>query len=301
MNNFPRVILITGCSTGIGRAAAVRLAASGHTVYASARRIESIADLAPLGCHLLELDVTSATSMTAAVRTVLDEQRRIDALVNNAGYSLSGAVETLSTADIRRQFETNVFGSVRMAQLVLPAMRAAQRGRIVNIGSMGGTLTFPGGGAYHATKYAMEAFSDALRFEVKGFGIDVVLVQPGLIRSEFSSTAVAAVPTADGPYAEFNAAVARSVTESYTSGLFARLGGEPDSVASVIERAIGDRRPRPRMRVTPSAGVLMGLRRVLTDRQWDRFVGSQFPQPGPGSTRAPLKNVRPKADAGATP
>lgn len=298
MTSSSSVVLITGTSTGIGRATALRLAAAGHIVYATARRLDAISDLQKSGCRVLDLDVTDEASMSAAVHTVLAEQGRIDALVNNAGYSLSGAVESLSMNDIRRQFETNVFGAVRMAQLVLPAMREAGRGRIVNIGSMGGTFTLPGGGAYHATKYAIESFSDALRFEVKGFGVDVVLVQPGLIRTEFPATAVAAVPQGDGPYAQFNAAVARSTTESYTSGPLARMGGEPDAVASAVEKAITSGRPRPRIRVTPSAGFFIRLRRLLSDRQWDRFVGSQYPQPRPHSASTARRANAAKADAG---
>ncbi|MFB7249481.1 oxidoreductase [Microbacterium sp. NPDC056234] len=290
----PSVILITGCSTGIGRATAIRLAAAGHIVYASARRLQDIDDLAALGCQLLELDVTDEASMNAAVDGVLDRHGRIDVLVNNAGYSLSGAVETLSMTDVRRQFETNVFGAVRMAQLVLPSMRRSGRGRVINIGSMGGILTFPGGGAYHATKYAMEAFSDALRFEVRGFGIDVVLIQPGLIRSAFTTTAVAAVSQESGPYSTFNAAVARNTAQTYVAGPLARLGGEPDAVAVAVERAVTARTPRARMRVTPSARLLMVLRRILTDRQWDRFVGSQYPQPTSGEAPSSKKATSPR-------
>ena len=182
----PRTVLITGCSTGIGRACAQRLAGAGHTVYATARRLESVEDLKAAGCRTLALDVTDEASMTAAVQAIEAEAGAVGALVNNAGYSQSGAIETLSMDDLRRQFETNVFGLVRMTQLVLPGMRAAGFGRIVNMSSMGGNFVFPGGGAYHATKYAVEAISDALRFEVKGFGIGVTVIQPGAIRTEFA-------------------------------------------------------------------------------------------------------------------
>ena len=204
-------VLITGCSTGIGRATAEHLAAKGHTVYATARKPESIADLEGEGIKTLALDVTDETSMAAAVKAVEDAEGAVGVLVNNAGYSQSGAVESVKLDDVRAQFETNVFGLIRMSQLVLPGMRAKGGGRILNIGSMGGTLTFPGGGIYHATKYAVEAISDAMRFEVKGFGVDVVLIQPGLITSDFATAAVGALNTGttdDGPYAEFNQAVA---------------------------------------------------------------------------------------------
>jgi len=275
-------VLITGCSTGIGRATAERMAAKGHTVYATARRIESIRDLESAGCRTLALDVTDETSMRSAVAAVEEAEGAVGALVNNAGYSQSGAVESVKPADVRMQFETNVFGLIRMSQLVLPGMRAQRSGRIVNVGSMGGKLTFPGGGIYHATKHAVEAISYALRFEVRGFGIDVALIEPGLIKTEFASTAVGALNSGtvdEGPYGEFNQMVAASTVGAY-EGPTARLGGGPETVAKAIERAVTSRRPRARYPVTPSARVIMGLRALLTDRMWDAFVGAQFPQPG---------------------
>ena len=167
-------------------------------------------------------------------------------LINNAGYSQSGALETLPMESVRRQFETNVFGLLRMCQLVLPGMRAAGAGTIVNVCSMGGRLTFPGGGAYHATKYAVEAMSDALRMEVGRFGIDVICVEPGLIRTEFGSTAASSVGDG-GPYAEFNAAVARSTREVY-EGPLSRFGGDADSVAARSRRRCEAPRADPRAR-----------------------------------------------------
>ena len=202
-----RTVLITGCSTGIGHATAARLAAGGWTVYATARKPETLADLEARGCRVLALDVTSEASMQEAVAAV---EGVVGVLVNNAGYSQSGALETLPMDAVRRQFETNVFGLLRLTQLVLPGMRAAGEGKIVNVSSMGGRLTFPGGGAYHATKYAVEAMSDALRMEVRAFGIDVICIEPGLIRTEFGTTAAGGVETVEGdPYADFNRAVAQ--------------------------------------------------------------------------------------------
>jgi NAD(P)-dependent dehydrogenase (short-subunit alcohol dehydrogenase family) len=273
-------VLITGCSTGIGRAAAGHLAKAGHLVYATARTAEAIADLRAAGCRTLALDVTDESSMRAAVERVVAEQGTVGVLVNNAGYSQSGAVETVSMEDVRRQFETNVFGLTRMCQLVLPGMRAQGSGRIVNISSMGANFTFPGGGIYHATKYAVEAISDALRFEVKEFGVDVVVIQPGIIRTEFSATAAAEVRSEDGPYAAFNAAVVRSTKSVYQKGPLARLGGGPETVAKTIERAITARSPKIRYRVTPSARLLVYQRRLITDGMWDRFLATQFPRPG---------------------
>jgi NAD(P)-dependent dehydrogenase (short-subunit alcohol dehydrogenase family) len=279
-----RAVLVTGCSSGIGRATAERLAAAGWTVYATARKPETLAELEARGCRTLALDVTDEASMQAAVAAVEGEHGSVGALVNNAGYSQSGAIETVPMEKVRAQFETNVFGLVRLCQLVLPGMRRARSGRIVNLSSMGGRLVFPGGGFYHATKYAVEAISDALRFEVKGFGVDVILIEPGLIRTEFGTTAAGAVSEAgegEGDYAQFNAHVANATEQIYESGgPIARLGGPPEAVAKVIDKALSAKRPRARYTVTPSAKVLIANRAVLPDRAWDALMRQQFPSPG---------------------
>ena len=176
-----------------------------------------------------------------------------------------------------------MFGLVRLTQLVLPKMREQRWGKIVNLSSMGGRFTFPGGGFYHATKYAVEAISDALRFEVRGFGIDVVIVEPGLIKTSFGEAAVTGMTSEiapEGPYADFNARVAQATAGVYESGTLARFGGPPEAVAKVIEKAITARRPRPRYLVTPSARVLIAQRTLLRDRGWDAAMRTQFPQPG---------------------
>lgn len=274
-----RSVLVTGCSSGIGRATAERLARSGWTVYASARRLEAIASLEEAGCRLLQLDVTDEESLRAAVEEVERAEGAVGVLVNNAGYSQSGAVESVPLDEARRQLETNVFGLVRLTQLVLPGMRRQGWGRVVNVSSMGGRLTFPGGGWYHASKHAVEALSDALRFEVQGFGIDVVVIQPGLIRTGFAEAAVGSIELDDGPYARFNAAVGAATAGAYESGLARMLGGGPDAVAKAIERAAKAKRPRTRYRVTASAGLFMTLRRLLPDRAWDALVGRTYPKP----------------------
>ena len=282
MSESSNAVLVTGCSSGIGHATAKHLAAAGHTVYASARRPESIADLAEAGCKTLALDVTDEASMKAAVEAVEAAEGAVGALVNNAGYSQSGAVESIPLDRLRAQFETNVFGLVRMCQLVLPGMRRQGQGRIVNISSMGGRLVFPGGGAYHGTKYAVEALSDALRYEVKGFGVHVVLIEPGLITTEFGETAAGTVgetPVDDGAYGKFNAAVAKATKEAY-EGPLAKLGGGPETVARKIEKAISKRRPKTRYPVTASARMALTQRSLMTDRMWDGLLRSQFPQPG---------------------
>ncbi|MFZ1993142.1 MAG: oxidoreductase [Solirubrobacteraceae bacterium] len=274
-------VLITGCSSGIGYATAERLLQDGYTVYATARRPDSIAALAAKGATTLALDVTDEASMSAAVAQVTEAEGAVGVLINNAGYSQSGAVESVPVDEVRRQFDTNVFGLIRMCQLVLPGMRERGSGRIVNIGSMGGRLTFPGGGIYHATKYAVEALSDALRFEVRGFGIDVILVEPGLIVTNFGEVAagsVEAVAEGNGPYADFNRHVAKTTTDAY-KGPMAKLGGPPDVVAATIAKALKAKRPRARYAVTPSAHLLIGQRRITPDRLWDLMMRAQFPTP----------------------
>jgi len=285
MPSVSKAVLITGCSTGIGRATAQRLSRGGWTVYATARRLESIADLAESGCRTLALDVTDEDSMRAAVRAVEETEGAVGVLVNNAGYSQGGAIEQVPMEAVRRQFETNVFGAIRMAQLVLPAMRGQRWGKIVNVGSMGGRVTFPGGGLYHATKYSLEAISDALRFEVRGFGIRAILIEPGLITTDFAQAAVASTASLDedgdatgGVYEDFNAKLSALTVGVYESPM-RHLGGGPDVVAKAIERAISRRRPPARVLVTPSARLTVLQRRLLPDRAWDAAMRTQFPQP----------------------
>jgi NADP-dependent 3-hydroxy acid dehydrogenase YdfG len=276
-----RAVLITGCSSGIGHATAALLAERGWRVYATARRREAIADLAERGCETLALDVCDEASMTAAVDHVTEAEGAVGVLVNNAGYSQSGAVESVPLDQVRRQFETNVFGLLRMSQLVLPGMRAQRWGKIVNLGSMGGRLTFPGGGLYHATKYAVEAISDAMRFELRGFGIDVILIEPGLIVTNFGETAASsAQQAADGPYAEFNRRVA-AITEGAYRGPLAKLGAGPEAVARTIAGALGSNRPKARYPVTPSAHLMINQRRFTPDGLWDLMMRAQFPTPKP--------------------
>jgi NAD(P)-dependent dehydrogenase (short-subunit alcohol dehydrogenase family) len=231
MSEPSKVVLITGCSSGIGRATALRLAGAGWKVYATARRPETLSELVEAGCKTLALDVTDEQSMAVAVAQIEQAEGAIGVLINNAGYSQSGAIETVPLDAVRRQFETNVFGLVRLTQLVLPKMRAQRWGKIVNVGSMGGKLSFPGGGHYHASKHALEAISDAMRYELAGFGIDVILLEPGLITTEFGETATASMADVelpgDDPYATFNTTVG-AVTKGAYEGPMRLLGGGPD-------------------------------------------------------------------------
>jgi len=272
-------VLISGCSSGIGAATAAALARAGHTVYATARETDTLADLEALGCHPLALDVTSEDSMIAAVKAVEAEHGKVGTLINNAGYPSYGPIEESDLGLVRTMFETNVFGLARLTQLVLPAMRRARSGRIVNIGSMGGRITFPVGGFYHATKYAVEAISDALRVEVKPFGIDVILIEPGMIRTNFESRVsesleVGTAPNnADTAYADMLAAQEKNTTGGYANDFIAT---GPEAVAAVIVKAVESSRPRSRYVVTPAARLMINLRRFGGDRLWDAAMRKQY-------------------------
>jgi NADP-dependent 3-hydroxy acid dehydrogenase YdfG len=284
-----RAVLITGCSTGIGRATAERFARNGWTIYATARRPETLAELEATGCRTLALDVCDEESMRAAVTLVTAEQGAVGVLVNNAGFSLTGPIENLPMEEVRRQFETNVFGLVRMTQLVLPGMRDQGWGRIVNVSSMGGKLTFPGMGFYHGTKYAVEAISDALRYEVGGFGVRVIVIEPGLVKTAFGETATKDASSAaesEAPYAEFADAVGRRITGSY-EGAMGMVATGPETVARVIERAVKSRRPRARYVVTFGAKAMHATRVAVPDAVWDAMMRTQFPRPKPAPQRAP--------------
>jgi len=272
-------VLISGCSSGIGAATAAALVGAGHTVYATARRTETLADLAALGCHTLALDVTCEESMITAVNAVEAEHGQVGTLINNAGFADYGPIEESDLDRVRAMFETNVFGLARLTQLVLPKMRRSRSGRIVNIGSMGGRITFPVGGFYHATKYAVEAISDALRVEVKPFGIAVILVEPGLIRSNFESRVNESLDMGtnssggDTAYADLLAANEKSTTGAYANDFMAT---GPESVAAVIVKALDSPRPRSRYVVTSAAKVMINLRRFGGDRVWDATMRRQF-------------------------
>lgn len=272
-------VLITGCSSGIGKVTAAHLAAKGFNVYATARDVNKLADLAAAGCKTLALDVTQEASARAAVEQIEAAEGTVGALVNNAGFSSSGAIENASMDSIRALYETNVFGAVRMAQLVLPGMREAGAGRVINISSVAGKVTMPGSGIYSSTKFAVEAMSDALRFEVAGFGIEVVVVEPGPTRTAFTDTANEGMASSGegGAYADFQAAVAKADKEGDASG----LASDPEAVAKTIEKALTARRPKPRYKVSFVVRLLPGIRGTLGGRGFDLFLRTQVPPPRP--------------------
>jgi len=276
-------VLITGCSSGIGRAAALSLHQAGFTVYATARRTEALTELSDRGLRTLALDVTDEQSMTTAVAAVEADAGAVAVLINNAGYGLYGPVEQLPMAEIRRQFETNFFGLVRLTQLVLPGMRRRGRGRILNVSSMGGRITLPGGAFYHASKYAVEALSDALRMEVAQFGIDVVLIEPGPVKTPWNDVAAGSLSTAGAAangdaYREYKAAVGASFGR-VQGGLFGRLGSTPEDIAKVITQAVTARRPRARYLINPVAKSLVAMNRVLPARAYDSMLRRQHGLP----------------------
>jgi NAD(P)-dependent dehydrogenase (short-subunit alcohol dehydrogenase family) len=277
-------VLITGCSSGIGRETAKLLAGNGWTVYATARQPETIADLEAAGCKLLALDVTDEESCGAAVEAVEAAEGAVGVMINNAGINELGAIETVPLDRVRRIFETNLFGMIRMCQLVLPGMRAQGSGTIVNVGSMNGRVTWPGMGSYCATKHAMEAITDALRHEVRPFGVHVSLIEPGFVKTAFGNTAAARRSQhGDGAYAGYNEKVAETAT-SWQEGPMARLACGPEDVAATIRKALdAGGRPRARYRVAASAPILLTTRKFLPDSAFDAFIRSQFPAPGPST------------------
>lgn len=263
----PRVAIVTGASSGIGAATALRLSEHGFTVYAGARRIARMTTLADAGIRVVELDVTDDASMAACVDRVVGEAGRVDVLVNNAGYGSYGALEHVPMSEARRQVDVNVFGLARMTQLVLPHMRSQREGRIVNISSMGGKMYEPLGSWYHATKFAVEGLSDCLRLELAPFGIRVVVVEPGAIKTEWGTIAANGLLETSGETAYADQAVRQARLLSSD-----RLGSSPELVADTIVRAVLASRPRTRYVVGAGARPLLTARRILPDKAFDALL-----------------------------
>lgn len=265
-----KVALVTGASSGIGEATARELAAAGLTVYAAARRVERMSHLRDAGIHPLSLDVTDEDSMRAAVETIVGEQGRIDVLVNNAGYGSYGALEDVPMEEARAQMDVNVFGAAHLMQLVLPHMRAQRAGTIVNVTSMGGKITTPLGAWYHATKFALEALSDCVRMEVAPFGIDVVVIEPGGIRTEWSGIAADKVRDVSGTGAY--APQGNAVADSLVSESNARRSSPPELIGRTITKAVTSRRPRTRYAVGFGAKPMIAMHAMLPDRTYDSMM-----------------------------
>jgi NAD(P)-dependent dehydrogenase (short-subunit alcohol dehydrogenase family) len=269
-NNSNKTALVTGASSGIGEATALQLAELGYTVYAAARRVERMSDLADRGIRTRSVDVTNDSSMVALVEMIIADTGRIDVLVNNAGYGSYGALEDMPIEEARRQFEVNVFGLARLTQLVLPQMRAQRDGYLVNVSSMGGRIWEPLGSWYHASKFAVEGLSDSLRVEVAEFGIKVVIIEPGTIRSEWSGIAADQLEatSANTPYArqaKVVGAALRGVDRS-------QMASGPEVVAEAIAKAVQSAKPRTRYVVGGGARGILLAERILPDRGFDKFI-----------------------------
>lgn len=270
MESNNKVAVITGASSGIGSAAALSLLSQGFTVYGAARRIDRLEALASQGVRPLALDVTDAKSMQGGIANVLASSGRIDVLVNNAGYGSYGAIEDVSQEEAKRQFDVNVFGAMELTKLVLPQMRKEGSGRIINISSVGGRAVGPFGGWYHGTKFALEALSDSLRMELKPFGIDVVVVEPGGIKSEFLDIAASGLQatSGNGPYADR----VKSMLASFTNPRMMSMQSPPQIIADVIARAATVKKPKTRYVAGFGARPLVTLRRLLSDRAFDSLI-----------------------------
>ena len=264
-----KVILLTGASSGIGYDTAVALAQQGHKVYAAARRVDRMEPLRQYGIVPLKMDVTDEASMQKGVKALLDAEGRIDVLINNAGYGYFGAVENVPMDDARNQLEVNVFGLARLCQLVLPTMRAQHSGRIINTASVAGRAVFYYGGWYHVSKYAVESLSDALRMELKPFGIDVVIIEPGAIKTNWGIIAADHLTeTSKGTaYEETGTMMANNLRNMYLSNMIS----DPAVVRKAIVRAVNARRPCARYRIGRMANAIVFFHWLLPTRWWDAF------------------------------
>jgi NAD(P)-dependent dehydrogenase (short-subunit alcohol dehydrogenase family) len=264
-----KVAIVTGASSGIGEATARRLHAKGYTVYAAARRVDRMAPLAEAGIRTVGVDVTDDGSLVGFVDRVIAESGRIDVLVNNAGYGSYGAVEEVPLDEARRQFEVNVFGLARLSQLVLPHMRRQRAGRIINISSIGGKIYEPLGGWYHATKFAVEGLSDSMRLELAPLGIQVVVIEPGAIATEWSGIAGhhLLAMSGHGAYAEQANRMATFLTTVPED-----QASPPSVIANAVTKAATARRPRTRYAAGRGAKPILAARRILSDRAFDRLM-----------------------------
>lgn len=264
-----KVALVTGASSGMGHAFAIQLHEAGFLVYGVARRTDRMNDLRAHGIKTIAMDITDDESTSDGVRQILTETGRIDVLVNNAGYGSFGAVEDVPLEEARRQFEVNVVGAARLVQLVLPSMRSHKSGTIINITSMGGKIYTPFGAWYHATKFALESFSDCLRLETKPFGINVVIIEPGAIRTEFNGIAADNLieTSGKGAYADKAAKVAKAARAENTT-----LSSPPELVARTLVKAATARRPKTRYAVGFGATPLIFTRSILPDRAYDAMI-----------------------------
>lgn len=267
-----KVAIITGASSGMGKSTAQNLLQQGYTVYGAARRVERMQDLQEKGMEVVALDLTDEESIEKAVHTILAKEGRIDILINNAGYGSYGSVEEVPLAEAKRQFEVNIFGLARLTQLIIPAMREQQSGRIVNISSMGGKIYTPFGAWYHATKFALEGWSDCLRLELKPFGIDVVVVEPGGIKTEWGGIAMDHLKkvSGHGPYADMVNKVVQANDQNQDKLTPVEVLGKE------IAKAATASNPKTRYLKGYLAKPLVRMRKWLGDKTFDKMIFSQL-------------------------
>jgi short-subunit dehydrogenase len=265
-----KVALVTGASSGMGKAFARALLAEGMTLYTAARRLELMEDLAALGAIPLKMDITREDEVQAAVRQIEQEQGGVDILINNAGFGLYGAMEDCTPDEAHYQFEVNLFGMARLTQLLLPGMRAKRSGRIINVSSMGGKIYIPLGSWYHATKHAVEGWSDCLRIELKPFNIDVVIIEPGVTATEFGDVMVDPMlkRSGSGPYGKMAQAVANSMKPSDKG----KAGSDPQVIVRLLLKAVQARKPKTRYTGGQYARFLIFVRKWFGDRIYDRVI-----------------------------
>lgn len=264
-----KVILVTGASSGIGKAAAERLIKDGHTVYVAARRIQLMDDLKALGALPLAMDITSESEVQAVMQTIASAHNGLDVLINNAGFAIYGAVEDVSIEEAKRQFDVNIFGLARITQLALPYMRERRSGTIINISSMGGKIYTPLGAWYHATKHALEGWSDCLRLELAPFGIKVVIIEPGIIKTGFDDVMLAPMleKSGSGAYATMAKKVAEGTEKAYS-----RQSAGPEIIARTISKAVASNHPKTRYAAGPMAKISISTRKWLSDKMFDKMI-----------------------------
>lgn len=269
-----KVILITGASSGIGKDTAISLIKHGHVVYGAARRLEMMQDIIQAGGHAIKMDILKERNIDDVVNQIIKEQSRVDVLINNAGYGLWGAVETISIDEAKRQFDVNIFGLAYLTKKIIPIMRKQKSGKIINMSSMGGKVYTPFGAWYHATKYALEGWSDCLRIELKSFGIDVILIEPGVIKTEFQdvmmdSTVERSIGT---PYEKKLKALEKATQEMYARG----IGSPPSTITKLIIKAINSNNPKRRYVGGLFAKPMLFIKKWFGDKMYEKAIMSQI-------------------------
>ena len=268
-----KIVLITGASSGIGKETALQLLNEGHIVYGAARRVNKMDDLVELGGYSIEMDITNEDQVASCVQQIIKEQGKIDVLINNAGYAIYGSVEDVTIDDARRQFEVNLFGLALITQKILPYMRKQKSGKIINLSSIGGKIYFPLGAWYHATKHALEGWSDCLRIETKQFGIDVVIIEPGAISTEFGEVVTEPMLTLSkgGAY--------EKMTQKFVNTLVnmdQKSYSPPSVIADTISKAIKANKPKTRYVAGKLSRSLLFMRRWFSDNRFDKIVSKMI-------------------------